>query len=90
MDTDFSMNDLQRTGFVRGTVSHNGRRVLLEAESRCGGRWRLRIIGGAGRVSEWSDSFDSAAEAIVTGLGALQGRIVEFCDGQVVERGSRL
>jgi|GEM_PF-2866729 len=80
METDFTMTSSGQPGVVCGSVSHQGRRVLLEAESRCGHGWRLRIIGSEGRVSEWCDPFDSVAAAIVAGLAALQSGIGEFCD----------
>ena len=80
METDFTMSDARQAGFVSGSVRHQGRQVRLEAESRCGHRWRLRIIGNEGMVSEWCDPFDSVAEAIVAGLAALQSGMGEFCD----------
>lgn len=81
MKTDFTMTGAGRPALIRGSVIHQGRQVRLEAESRCGRRWRLRIIGNKGRVSEWRHPFDSVAEAIVAGLAALQSDMDEFCDG---------
>jgi len=88
MKTDFRMTDASQSGFVCGSVSHQGRQVRLEAESRCDRRWRLRIIGNEGRVSEWCDPFDSVAEAIVAGLAALQSGMGEFCDEPESSRSS--
>lgn len=58
-------------------ITQDGKTVRVIAESAGARGWVLRILGKRGQVSEWTESFDSAAEAITTALTAIRYEGIE-------------
>jgi len=57
---------------VTRDITENGKTVRIVAQACPAGGWVLRVIGRHGQVSEWTQAFDSAAEAITTALTAIR------------------
>jgi hypothetical protein len=53
-------------------ITQNGMTVRIVAQAHPAQGWMLRVIGRHGQVSEWTEPFDSAAEAITTALTAIR------------------
>ena len=75
---------------VRGPVvrdiTQDGKSVRVVAESAGTRGWQLRVIGRHGQVSEWTEYFDSAAEAITTAFTAIRYEGIEdFYDDPVFQ-----
>jgi hypothetical protein len=58
-------------------ITQDGKTVRVIAESAGARGWVLRVLGRRGQVSEWTESFDSAAEAITTALTAIRYEGIE-------------
>jgi len=76
--------------YLRGPVvrdiTQDGKTVRVIAESAGPRGWLLRVIGRRGQVSEWTEYFDSAAEAITTALTAIRYEGIEdFYDDPVFQ-----
>lgn len=57
---------------VTRDITQNGMTVRIIAQAHPAHGWMLRVIGRHGQVSEWTEPFDSAAEAITTALTAIR------------------
>ena len=66
------LSSVQATNTVSRLFSMRGMTVSLQAQQVGEGEWVLRIHGAQGQVSEWMQCFDSAVEALIAGLSALQ------------------
>ena len=67
-------------------ITQDGKTVRVIAESAGTRGWVLRVLGRRGQVSEWTESFDSAAEAITTALTAIRYEGIEdFYDDPVFQ-----
>jgi len=64
-------------GPVIRDITHDGKTVRIVVESFGTQGWVLRVLGRHGQVSEWTESFDSAAEAITTALTAIRYEGIE-------------
>ena len=62
---------------VTRDITQNGMTVRIIAQAHPEQGWRLRVIGRRGQVSEWTEPFDSAAEAITTALTAIRYEGIE-------------
>jgi len=58
-------------------ITQDGKTVRVIAESSRPGAWVLRVLGRSGQISEWTEHFDSAAEAITTALTAIRYEGIE-------------
>jgi len=58
-------------------ITQDGKTVRVIAESAGPGSWVLRVLGRCGQVSEWTEHFDSAPEAIATALTAIRYEGIE-------------
>lgn len=65
------------TGPVVRDITQDGKTVRIVAESAGTRGWVLRVLGRRGQVSEWTECFDSAAEAITTALTAIRYEGIE-------------
>lgn len=65
-------------------VTQDGMTVRVEAELAGAGAWVLRVVGRRGQVSQWTEFFGSATEALTTGLTAIRYEGIEdFYDDPV-------
>jgi hypothetical protein len=62
---------------VTRDITQNGMTVRIVAQAHPAHGWMLRVIGRRGQVSEWTQPFDSAAEAITTALTAIRYEGIE-------------
>ncbi len=62
---------------VTRDITQNGMTVRIIAQAHPAHGWMLRVIGRRGQVSEWTQPFDSAAEAITTALTAIRYEGIE-------------
>lgn len=66
-----------RPGPVVRDITQDGRTVRVIAEPAGPRSWVVRVLGRRGQVSEWTQRFDSAAEAITTALTAIRYEGIE-------------
>lgn len=62
---------------VTRDITQNGMTVRIIAQALPAQGWMLRVIGRRGQVSEWTQPFDSAVEAITTALTAIRYEGIE-------------
>ena len=56
----------------RQRVTVAGKTVIVETEPAAGGKWLLHIVGRREQISEWTQLFHTAGEALNTGLSAIR------------------
>lgn len=67
-------------------ITQDGKTVRVVAEQSGPQGWVLRVLGRRGQISEWTQRFDSAAEAITTALTAIRYEGIEdFYDDPVFQ-----